>query len=240
MTARLGVNIDHVATIRELRHTAYPDILEAAIEAKRGGADQITIHLREDRRHIQDADLDRLKAWSGLPLNLEMAATDEMVRIAVEARPERCTIVPERREELTTEGGLDVVKQYRELEPLIKRLGRAGIDVSLFIDPETSHIAAAHALGITFIELHTGQYSDAPSQEMAAELNKLQQATKRGLHLGMQVAAGHGLHLGNVPEIVLAIPEIVEYNIGHSIVSRAVIVGLRAAVAEVKDILEVK
>lgn len=235
---KLGVNIDHVATLRQARRTLYPDPLEAGLDAARGGADQITVHLREDRRHIQDDDLVRLKASIGIPINLEMAATEEITSIACEVCPNVATLVPERREELTTEGGLKV-RGNAALPAVIDRLKRAGIEVSLFVDPEMDEIQASHELGVDAVELHTGTYCDAALGEDAdRELARLKEAAQAVHALNMRVAAGHGLSVENVQRVVRHIPLIEEYNIGHSIVARAVFVGMARAVEEMKVLLE--
>lgn len=223
---RLGVNIDHVATLRQARLTPYPSLVEAAAEAVAGGADSITIHLREDRRHIQDADVPELLETITVPMNLELAATDEMVAFASNAKPHACCLVPEKREELTTEGGLDVVGQFERIKSACHALTSNGVRVSLFIAPDPEQIAAAHEAGAACIELHTGHYADRGS-----ELTELQAAAKQIAALDMQVHAGHGLTVANVAPIA-AIPEIEELNIGHALVARAVFVGLRAATAE--------
>ncbi|MEQ8230251.1 MAG: pyridoxine 5'-phosphate synthase [Gammaproteobacteria bacterium] len=230
-TPRLGVNIDHVATLRQARGTHYPDVLAAAHAAVRAGAETITVHLREDRRHIQDADVEQLRAALGVPLNLEMAATTEMVDIATRLRPAACCVVPERREELTTEGGLDVLRQRELLAPCCQALARAGIEVSLFVDPDRNQLDAAAALGVPTIELHTGSYAlatDAVAQ--ARELATIVDAAAHARRLGLRVNAGHGLHYENVAPIA-AIAGMHELNIGHAIVARALFSGLEAAVA---------
>lgn len=231
---KLGVNIDHVATLRQARGTVYPNVIEAAHAAIRAGADQITVHLREDRRHIQDTDVRDLKSLISVPLNLEMAATDEMVVIASDLRPDRVTLVPERREELTTEGGLDVTQDAPRFQTVISQLRGQQIEVSLFIDPDEPQIAAAKELGAGAIELHTGCYADATdATKQAAERERLKLAAYFATERGLFTAAGHGLHLENIADLV-TIPEIREYNIGHSIVARAVFVGLEEAVREMK------
>ncbi len=232
----LGVNVDHVATLRQARGTTYPDPLFAALVAEQAGADSITIHLREDRRHIQDRDVRLCKEALQTRLNLEMAATDEMVKIALEVRPSDCCLVPERREEITTEGGLDVVGHERALRPICDRLADAGIRVSLFIDPEPSQLDAARRLGVPVVELHTGAYAEAAGEHREHELKRIEQAAKHGQSIGLTVHAGHGLNYHNVQPIAALMP-IVELNIGHSIVARAVIDGLRSAVAEMKRLM---
>ncbi len=231
----LGVNIDHVATLRQARRTAYPDPVEAAFEALAGGADFITLHLREDRRHIQDADLAALRARLPCRLNLEMAVTDEMLVVASILKPSDCCLVPERRQELTTEGGLDVVGQEARIADAVVRLTAVGVQVSLFVDPDPAQLAAAHRCGAPLVELHTGRYADAhTATARAAELARIQQAVDYGRDRGLTVNAGHGLNLDNVAAIA-ALPGVAELNIGHALVARAVFVGLRAAVAEMKQ-----
>lgn len=234
---RLGVNIDHVATVREARGTAYPDILAAALAAEAAGADLITVHLREDRRHIQDADVMRLAAGIGTSLNFEMAATPEMIAIALDLSPAACCIVPERREELTTEGGLDVIGLERELAPGCRQLSAAGIEVSLFVDPDPGQIAAAARIGVGAIELHTGTYAElAPGSRRENALAQLSACAEQGAAAGLRVNAGHGLHYDNV-QPVAAIATISELNIGHAIVARAIFDGLGPAVAEMKRLM---
>jgi pyridoxine 5-phosphate synthase len=234
---RLGVNVDHVATLRQARRAAYPDPVTAAALAELGGADQITVHLREDRRHIQDRDLQILRQTVQTRLNLEMAAVDEMVRIAQSVRPLTCTLVPERRQEITTEGGLDAVSRYDALAAVTRSLRDSGIGVSFFIDPEVEQVSAAHRAGATIVEIHTGRYCDARlASDRRKELTRIVDACKAAAKLGLEVAAGHGLHYGNVGPVA-AIAEIEELNIGHAIVSRAVLVGMERAVREMKDLL---
>ena len=230
---RLGVNVDHVATVRQARGTPYPDPVEAALVAASSGADSITIHLREDRRHIQDHDLERLLAVSAVPTNLEMAVTPEMVRIAVRARPRFVCLVPERREEVTTEGGLDVAGNEAQVTDACKRLARAGIDVALFIDADARQLAAAKRSGAPHLEIHTGAYADAAGKARAKELKRIAGFAAAAHKAGFEVHAGHGLTVDNVGPIA-RIPEIVELNIGHSIVARALFIGLPAAVAEMR------
>ncbi len=231
---KLGVNIDHVATLRQARRTAYPDLAIAARAAEVGGADSITIHLREDRRHIRDTDVHQLRRTLEVPMNLEMAATHEMVSIACAVRPWACCIVPERLAELTTEGGLDVVGCYEQLAPLCAHLARAGMEVSLFIDPDDAQIDAAARLGVAAIELHTGTYADAAdATQQARQLALLEAGAARAAAAGLIVNAGHGLHYENVAAIA-AIPSIRDLNIGHSIVARALFVGMISAVEEMK------
>lgn len=236
MTLHLGVNVDHVATLRQARRTTYPDPLYAALVAEQSGADSITIHLREDRRHIQDRDVTLCQQALQTRVNLEMAATEEMVRIACEVKPADCCLVPERRAEVTTEGGLDVVGQEAALKPICAQLAAAGIRVSLFIDPEVSQLDAAVRVGAPVVELHTGAYAEAKGEHQARELARVQHAAKHAARIGLRVHAGHGLNYHNVGPIA-AIPEIVELNIGHAIVARAVIDGLRFAVAEMKRLM---
>ncbi len=233
---RLGVNIDHIATLRQARGTPYPEPVEAALLAEKAGADGITAHLREDRRHIQDRDVRLLREMIHTRLNLEMAVTDEMVAIACRIRPDACCLVPEKREELTTEGGLDVLGQFDRIKAACRRLAEAGIEVSLFIDPEPEQIEAAHRAGAPVIELHTGHYADLKGEAQLKELERLERAARLGDSLGLQVNAGHGLNYHNV-EAIVRIGEIVELNIGHAIVARAVITGLAAAVTEMKRLI---
>jgi pyridoxine 5-phosphate synthase len=234
----LGVNIDHVATLRQARRVTYPDPVEAARLAERGGADGITVHLREDRRHINDHDVERLRATVASKLNLEMAATAEMRDKALAIRPDDACIVPERREELTTEGGLDAAGQRSTLADLVAALRGAGIRVSLFIDPDPRQIEAAAESGAAVVELHTGAYADARDPyRLEAELARLRSAARQAAARGLQVNAGHGLRLDNVKPVA-AIPEIVELNIGHAIVARAVLVGMEGAVREMRAALD--
>jgi pyridoxine 5-phosphate synthase len=233
---RLGVNIDHVATLRQVRRANYPDPLLAALVAEQSGADSITLHLREDRRHIQDHDVDRMRASLQTRMNLEMAATDAMIEIARRVRPQDVCLVPERREEVTTEGGLDVAGQVARLRECCSALRDAGSRVSLFIDPEPKQIEAAFDAGAPVVELHTGAYADASGERQALELMRLVEAARFGSRIGLTVHAGHGLRYHNV-QPVAAIAEIVELNIGHAIVARAVIDGLAAAVREMKSLM---
>jgi pyridoxine 5-phosphate synthase len=238
MPARLGVNVDHVATLRQSRRTLYPDPVAAAALAELAGAEQITIHLREDRRHIQDRDLQILRRTVATRLNLEMAATQDMVKIAWEVKPDTATLVPERREELTTEGGLDVVGGRDAVRRTVKTLRDAEIEVSLFIDPDLDQVKAAHRAEAEVVELHTGRYCDARlAADRRKELSRLIDACKAAAKLGLEVAAGHGLNYENVVPVA-AIPEIEELNIGHSIVGRAVLVGFERAVREMKALIE--
>jgi pyridoxine 5-phosphate synthase len=232
-TLRLGVNIDHVATIRNARGGVFPDPVRAAQMAAAAGADGITAHLREDRRHITDSDIDRLMVATALPLNLEMAATPEMVEIALNHRPHAVCIVPERRAERTTEGGLDVTGGHGLLAPMIAQLAGAGCRVSLFIAPDPAQIAAAHMIGAAVVELHTGRYADTAGAEKAAELVRLRAGAAQATALGLEVHAGHGLTFDNVGAVA-AIPELVELNIGHFLIGEAVFTGLAAAIAEMR------
>ena len=235
MTAdiHLGVNVDHVATLRQARGTDYPDPVQAALRAEQAGADSITVHLREDRRHIQDGDLPRLQAQMQTHMNLEMAVTDEMLGIAIGLKPSDCCLVPEKREELTTEGGLDVRSQLTRVRAACERLADAGIRASLFIDPDNDQLDAAVAAGAPVVELHTGAYADANGDEQRAELQRIVDAAEYGAGIGLTVNAGHGLHYENVGPIA-AIPQIVELNIGHAIIARAVMDGIETAVADMK------
>jgi pyridoxine 5-phosphate synthase len=234
----LGVNIDHVATIRESRHTSYPDPLRAAAIAEAAGADAITVHLREDRRHIQDRDVAALRERLRTRLNLEMAVTEEMIGIAVGLGPQDCCLVPERRQELTTEGGLDVLGNRARIEHACGRLAAAGIRVSLFIDPDLAQVEAAAQVGASVIELHTGAYADAVAgAEQELWFGRLREAVARADELGLQVNAGHGLTYDNV-EPIAALRVIRELNIGHAIVAEAIFVGLEQAVARMKQVMQ--
>jgi len=236
-TILLGVNIDHVATLRQARGTRYPDPIQAAIESEQAGADSITLHLREDRRHIQDRDVHMLKDILQTKMNLEMAVTEEMLAIAEEVRPADCCLVPERREELTTEGGLDVAGQQGRIADACKRLADSGVRVSLFIDAEPKQIEAAVACGAPVIEIHTGHYADAESEiQQAKELARIRAGVRLAHEAGLQVNAGHGLHYHNTREIA-EMEVIRELNIGHAIIARALFVGLQNAVAEMKRIM---
>ena len=232
---RLGVNVDHVATLRQARRIDTPDPVQAALLAERGGADGITVHLREDRRHIQERDVELLRERIRTNLNLEMAVTEEMVRLAERFRPDDACFVPERREELTTEGGLDVVAHRARIKEAVKRFQAHGIRVSLFIDPERSQIEASREAGAHGVEIHTGRYCDV-SGDKTRELEQVAAAAALAHRLGLEVHGGHGLNYQNVLPIA-RIPEIVELNIGHSIVARAVMVGMERAVGEMKQIL---
>lgn len=234
----LGVNIDHIATLRNARGGVEPDLLECAKICEKVGVDGITAHLREDRRHIKDTDIKTLKTVLKTRLNLEMAMTDEMQRIALELKPEACCIVPEKRQEITTEGGLDVVSQLDKAIKFVKPLKDAGIAVSLFIDPNIEQISASQKTGAQFIELHTGQFSEAfGGVNEEDEFIKLKEAAVYAQSLGLKVNAGHGLNYKNVHRMK-EIPNLVELNIGHSIISRAIYVGLETAVREMKGLIE--
>lgn len=235
---KLGVNIDHVATLRQARLVAYPEPLQAALLAEQAGADSITVHLREDRRHIQARDVRLLRETLSVPLNLELALADEMLDFAEQLRPDYCCLVPERRAELTTEGGLDVVGQPDRVKAACARLGAAGISVSLFVDAEMQQLEAAARLGADMIEIHTGHYADAHDARQRDEaLDKIRLAAVAAHEAGLQVNAGHGLHYHNVRPIA-AIPAIVELNIGHSIVARAVFCGICQAVSDMRQLLD--
>jgi pyridoxine 5-phosphate synthase len=233
---KLGVNIDHVATLRQARGTPYPSPVEAALLAEKYGADSITLHLREDRRHIQDEDVRVLRPALQTRMNLEMAATAEMIDIALDVKPQDVCLVPERREERTTEGGLDVEGNFDTIRHACSELGQAGIRVSLFIAPDSAQLDAAKEAGAPVVELHTGHYADASGREQAEELERIRAAAQYGASLGLRVNAGHGLHCQNVQPIA-AIPELYELNIGHAIIAQAVFVGLERAVREMKDLM---
>lgn len=234
---KLGVNIDHVATLRQARGTRYPDPIQAAIAAEQAGADAITLHLREDRRHIQERDVEMLKSILQTRMNLEMAVTDEMIAYAVRFLPEECCLVPERRQELTTEGGLDVVTQEKKITAACTRLAAAGVRASLFIDADTQQIEAAARTGAPVIEIHTGHYADRlTAEERSEELARIELAVQQGTELGLQVNAGHGLNYQNV-QAIAAIPGIAELNIGHAIMARALFTGLDEAVREMKRLM---
>jgi len=234
---RLGVNVDHVATVRQARRVDVPDPVEAALLAERAGAEGITVHLREDRRHIQEHDVRALRDRIATKLNLEMAVTPAMVVFAEQARPDDACFVPEKREELTTEGGLDVVSQQARIKDAVNRLQAGGIKVSLFIDPDRKQIEAAHAVGAHAVEIHTGAYCNASDMSREKERQAVKAAAQLAQSLGLEVHGGHGLNYENVIPIA-AIPEIVELNIGHSIIARAVIVGIEQAVREMKELLK--
>ena len=232
----LGVNIDHVATLRQARQVQYPDPLHAALLAEQSGADSITLHLREDRRHIQDGDVTLMRRVLQTRMNLEMAVTEEMIRIARQVQPQDCCLVPESRQEITTEGGLDVAGQIARVADACKALGAAGIRVSLFIDPDAAQVEAAQRAGAPVIELHTGTYADTEGAARAREFERVRSAARLAASLGLTVNAGHGLNYHNVQPIA-AIPEIVELNIGHAIVARAVFDGLPKAVRDMKELM---
>ena len=233
----LGVNVDHVATLRQARGTRYPDPVYAALLAEEAGADGITVHLREDRRHIQERDVKLMMETLNTRVNLEMAVTDEMISFAEKIRPPHCCLVPEKREELTTEGGLDVVGQFERVKEACDRLTTAGVEVSLFIDPDKDQIEAASNAGAPVIELHTGAYADAAhAAEAEMEFDRIKRGLELGINQGLIVNAGHGLHYHNV-EPIAALPGMNELNIGHSIVARAVFVGFKAAVSEMRQLM---
>jgi len=238
---RLGVNIDHVATIRNARGGEHPDPVRAAKLAAAAGADGITAHLREDRRHIRDGDIARLKDETGLPLNLEMAATPEMLEIALRHGPHACCIVPERREEVTTEGGLDAAGLHNHLAPVVARLSDKGIRVSLFINAETRQLEAARSLGAHIVEFHTGAYCDAAiareSAKRDAELARLAEAARNGAALGLEVHAGHGLTFDTVAPVA-AMPELAELNIGHFLIGEAIFTGLDASIKRMRAVMD--
>ncbi len=237
MSIYLGVNIDHIATLREARGTTYPSPLEASLICEKSGADSITIHLREDRRHIQDKDVEEIKEIIKTKMNLEMAATDEMIKIASQISPKDCCLVPEKREELTTEGGLNVFSQLPRMKEVCAQLDENNIRVSLFIDADKKQIDAAMSCGVPVIEIHTGHYAEAVSPaERELKYNEIKEACKYAHNLGLQVNAGHGLTLDNTIAIA-KIDSIVELNIGHSIISRAVFVGLANATNEMKTLM---
>lgn len=237
MRPKLGVNIDHIATLRQVRLAVYPDPVQAAVLCELGGADQITVHLREDRRHIQDRDVRLLRQVIKTRLNLEMASTKEMVEIALDVRPDSVCLVPEKRAELTTEGGLNVIESQDQVREVVKSLKNAGIEVSIFIDPDVEQISMAKRCEADAIELHTGRYCDAPDRKHRDyELSRLIDAARAASKMGLKVNAGHGLNYQNIFEVA-AIKEIEEFNIGHSIVARAVFVGLERAVREMVELL---
>lgn len=238
---RLGLNIDHVATIRNARGGAHPDPVRAAAVAQGAGADGITIHLREDRRHIRDGDLEAIRAATRLPINLEMAATDEMAAIAERFRPHAACLVPEKREERTTEGGLDVAGLHNTIAPIVRRLKDAGCRVSLFIEPDPVQIAVAEVLGVPVVELHTGRYAElwleGDEAGVARELERLQQAAREAVRRGIEPHAGHGLTFDNVKPVA-AIPELAELNIGHFLIGEAIFTGLEAAVKRMRALMD--
>jgi pyridoxine 5-phosphate synthase len=233
---RLGVNIDHVATVRNARGGTYPDPVTAAVIAQQAGADGITAHLREDRRHIKDNDIERLMAELNIPLNFEMAATDEMLAIATRLKPASSCIVPEKREELTTEGGLDVIGSYDHLKGYIAKLHDAGVSVSLFIDPDVAQIKASKELGADKIELHTGSYVEASDEDQQHELERLKVGAAYSAQIGIELHAGHGLNYETV-EAVAAIPEFTEFNIGHFLIGEAIFVGLEDAINKMRKLM---
>jgi pyridoxine 5-phosphate synthase len=234
---RLGVNIDHVATLRQARKGRYPDPVTAAALAELGGADQITLHVREDRRHVNDRDLELLRKTVNGTLNLEMAAVQPMLSLALVHRPDTCTLVPERREELTTEGGLDVVGGREEIRRVVRALGDASVEVSLFVDPDLEQIKASHRADAQAVELHTGRYCDARGErDRARELSRIIEAAKAAAKLGLRVAAGHGLDYWNVKPVA-EIAEITELNIGYAIICRALLTGMERAVRDMKDLI---
>ena len=233
---KLGVNIDHVATIREARKTSYPNILNAATEAESGGADFITVHLREDRRHVQDEDVPLLIRAIRTHINLEIAATDEMVDFALDTKPHKCCFVPERRQELTTEGGLDAAAYQQKLRKFNESLNGSGVSVSLFIDPDPVQIKAAAEIGVKCIELHTGTYAETKGSAQDQQLVVLQRAANLAMEYGLEVNAGHGLDYLNVKNII-GIPYLKELNIGHSIVAESMFIGIRKAVSKMKQII---
>jgi pyridoxine 5-phosphate synthase len=237
MSLKLGVNIDHVGTLRNVRGTRYPSPVHAALLAENAGADAITLHLREDRRHIVDADVRTLRGMLSSRMNLEMAVTEEMLNFASEVKPQDCCLVPERREELTTEGGLDVAGQMDKMKAACKRLAKAGIRVSLFIDADPRQIEAAKQVGAPVIEIHTGRYADAEGEAQTAELARIVTAVEQGAALGLAVNAGHGLHYHNV-QAIAAIPAIEELNIGHAIISHALFAGLDNAIREMRRLMK--
>jgi len=232
----LGVNIDHVATLRQARRGRYPDPLYAALMAEEAGADSITLHLREDRRHIQERDVTMMREALQTRMNLEMAVTDEMIRIAQKVVPQDCCLVPESRQEVTTEGGLNVLEQSARVGDAVRALGESGIRVSLFIDPDPEQIEAAQRVGAPVIELHTGTYADSSGAARARELERMRSAARFAARLGLVVNAGHGLNYHNVQPIA-AIAEIVELNIGHAIVARSIVDGLAKAVRDMKELM---
>lgn len=231
---KLGVNIDHVATLRQLRGVTYPSVLKAAELAMRAGASGITAHLREDRRHMNDADLEQLAA-SGYRLNMEMAVTEEMVAICSRLKPAACCLVPEKRQELTTEGGLDVVAHFASVKAAVETLSARGVEVSLFIDPDPEQIRAAKVCGAPFIELHTGAYANAGTERVAAELKRLAEGARYADSLGIRVNAGHGIDYENIRPLLAEVPHLNELNIGHSIVCESVYYGLEAAVKKMLE-----
>lgn len=237
--SNLGVNIDHVATLRQTRGTKYPDVLEAATLVQLAGADQITVHLREDRRHIVDRDVHVLREFLQIPLNLEMGITDEMLEIACAVKPKMVTLVPEKREERTTEGGLAVASALDKVTKATRVLQNAGIEVSLFIEPDIREIDASVKSGATMVEIHTGAYADAAGEELEEEFEKIKKASHHVHDVGLILHAGHGLNYVNVRPIA-RLPHMCDLNIGHSIIARAVLVGLERAVREMKHLIQEK
>ena len=234
---KLGVNIDHVATLRQARGTRYPDPVQAALEAEQAGADAITLHLREDRRHVQEQDVEVLRRLIQTRMNLELAVADDVVAFACRVRPQDCCLVPERRQELTTEGGLDVMGGMKKITAACARLAEAGVRVSLFIDADPQQIEAAAKTGAPIVEIHTGRYAEAENDnDRRQELVRIEQAVQLALDLKLQANAGHGLHYHNV-QAIAAIPGISELNIGHAIIARALFTGLREAVREMKRLI---
>jgi pyridoxine 5-phosphate synthase len=237
ISKKLGVNIDHVATLRQARGGDEPSVLEAALEAEQGGADSITVHLREDRRHIQDADVPELLRKIYVPLNLEMSVSPEILKVALAVGPQKACLVPEKRQELTTEGGLNLFSKRKQLARTVGALSEKKVEVSLFIDPIEKQVREAARLGAYAIEIHTGSYANASGLKQKRELERIRNAAWRGAGLGLRIHAGHGLNYENIFPL-LEIPEILEFNIGHSIVSRAMFVGLARAVQEMKKIIQ--
>jgi pyridoxine 5-phosphate synthase len=233
---KLGINIDHVATLRQARLATEPSVLEAALEAEQGGAESITVHLREDRRHIQDADVFELLEKIYVPLNLEMSVSPEILKIALKAGPEKACLVPEKRQELTTEGGLNLFSKRKLLAHTIEALSEKKAEVSLFIDPIEEQVREAARLGAYAIEIHTGSYANASGAKQKKEIERIRHAAWLGANLGLKIHAGHGLNYENIFPL-LEMPEILEFNIGHSIISRAVFVGLAKAIQEMKKII---
>ena len=234
---RLGVNIDHVATVRQARGGDHPQPLRAALIAAKAGADGITAHLREDRRHISDSDIEALRLELHIPLNLEMAATEEMKKIALKHLPHACCIVPENRQERTTEGGIDAAGQHTRLAPIVRELVEAGIRVSMFVEPDKRQLDASRAMGAPVVELHTGAYSNAKGAEEQRLLEKVREAARYGASIGLEIHAGHGLTYENVKPVA-AIPEIRELNIGHYIIGEAIFVGLDASIREMRRLMD--
>lgn len=239
ISRKLGVNIDHVATLRQARRGEEPSVLEAALEAEKGGADSITVHLREDRRHIQDSDVFELLRKVYVPLNLEMSVSPEILKVALSVGPDKACLVPEKRQELTTEGGLNLFSKRQPLARTVEALSKKKVEVSLFIDPIEKQVREAARLGAYAIEIHTGSYANASGTKQKKELERIRSAAWTGAGLGLRIHAGHGLNYENIFPL-LEIPEILEFNIGHSIVSRAMFVGLAKAVQEMKKIIQTR